>query len=65
MELPLSQLSEKIIAFERDHDFTDNDLAFGSQLSVERIHNIKSGEVTPTQEELQLLKKFINSKAKA
>lgn len=36
-----------------------------SQLSVERIHNIKSGEATQTQEELQLLKKFMNSKAKA
>ena len=63
MELRLSQLSEKIIAFERDHHLTDNDLAFGSQLSVERIHNIKSGEMTPTQEEVQLLKKFMNSKS--
>ena len=61
MELPLSQLSEKLISFEREHHLTDNDLAFGSQLSVERIHNIKSGEATPTQEELQLLKKFMNS----
>ena len=52
MELPLSQLSEKLISFEREHHLTDNDLAFGSQLSVERIHNIKSGEATPTQEEL-------------
>ncbi|ALO05321.1 LBP_cg2779 family protein [Lactiplantibacillus paraplantarum] len=65
MELPLSQLSEQLISFEREHHLTDNDLAFGSQLSVERIHNIKSGEATPTQEELQLLKKFMNSKTKA
>ncbi|AVK61383.1 hypothetical protein C5Z25_06195 [Lactobacillus sp. CBA3605] len=65
MELPLSQLSEKVIEFERQHHLTDGDLAFGSQLSVERIHNIKSGEVTPTQAEIQLLKKFMNSRAKA
>jgi len=65
MELPLSQLSEKLITFERQHHLTDGDLAFGSQLSVERIHNIKSGEVTPTQDEVQLLQKYMNSKAKA
>ena len=65
MELPLSQLSEKLISFEREHHLTDNDLAFGSQVAGERIHNSQSGEAAPPQDELQLWKKFMNSKASA
>ena len=45
-----NNLSMDIINYEKEHDLTDNEMAFGSQLSVERVHDIKS-------EAMQLLKK--------
>ncbi|WP_410173663.1 LBP_cg2779 family protein, partial [Klebsiella michiganensis] len=37
-----NNLSMEIINFEKEFDLIDNQVAFGSQLSVERVHDIKS-----------------------
>lgn len=57
----LSKLAEEIIAFEKQKHMADNDVAFGSQLSVERIHNIKSMTSAPTDDEVRLLRKFMKN----
>lgn len=56
-----NNLSMDIINYEKDHDLTDNEMAFGSQLSVERVHDIKSQASDPTPEEEGLLRRFMDS----
>lgn len=61
-----NSLSMDIINFEKDHDLTDNEVAFGSQLfgsqlSVERVHDIKSQASTATSEEEGLLRRFMKA----
>lgn len=58
----LSELAKKLIDFERENDLNDNEVAFGSHLSVERIHDIKSSNSTATSEETELLQRFMQSK---
>ncbi|WP_283585886.1 LBP_cg2779 family protein [Limosilactobacillus ingluviei] len=53
-----NNLSMEIINFEKEFDLIDNQVAFGSQLSVERVHDIKS---QATEEEAGLLRKFMDS----
>lgn len=58
-----NNLSMDIINFEKEHDMTDNEMAFGSQLSVERVHDIKSQASDATNEEEGLLRRFMDSQA--
>ncbi|WP_367341407.1 LBP_cg2779 family protein [Limosilactobacillus sp.] len=57
-----NDLSHQIIEFERKKEMTDNEVALGSQLSVERVHDIKSESTEPTIEEIGLLQRFMQSK---
>ena len=56
-----NNLSMEIINFEKEFDLIDNQVAFGSQLSVERVHDIKSQASQATEEEADLLRKFMDS----
>ena len=58
----LSELALKLINFERENDLNDNEVAFGSHLSVDRIHDIKSSNAVATSEETELLQRFMQSK---
>ena len=58
----LSELAQQLIQFEHDNDLNDNEVAFGSHLSVERIHDIKSSNSAATSEETELLQRFMQSK---
>lgn len=58
----LSEFARELINFERENDLNDNEVAFGSHLSVERIHDIKSSNSTATAEETELLQRFMQSK---
>lgn len=58
----LSELAQELITFEREKDLNDNKVAFGSHLSVERIHEIKSSNSPATSEEADLLRRFMQSK---
>lgn len=61
----LSELAQELIKFEHDNDLNDNEVAFGSHLSVERIHDIKSSNSSnsaATSEEAELLQRFMQSK---
>ena len=62
MSEPVNSLAAEIIEFERVHAMTDNQIAFGSQLSVERVHDIKSQSDLPTDEEDSLLRRFMQAK---
>lgn len=57
----LSDLARELINFERENDLNDNEVAFGSHLSVERIHDIKSSNSMATSEETELLQRFMQS----
>ena len=56
-----NNLSMEIINFEKEFDLIDNQVAFGSQLSVERVHDIKSQASQATEEEAGLLRKFMDA----
>ncbi len=56
-----NNLSMEIIEFEKEHDLIDNQVAFGSQLSVERVHDIKSQASQATEEEEGLLRRYMAS----
>lgn len=62
MSEPVNSLAAEIIEFERVHTMTDNQVAFGSQLSVERVHDIKSQSDLATDEEASLLRRFMQAK---
>ncbi|MEY8441157.1 LBP_cg2779 family protein [Lactobacillaceae bacterium 24-114] len=57
----LNEIAQELIEFEREHDMNDNQVAFGSHLSVERIHDIKSGNSKATEEETELIERFMQS----
>lgn len=61
MSNELSDFAEQIIQFEKKKHLADNDVAFGKQLSVERIHNIKAMATKPTNDEINALTKFMRS----
>lgn len=56
-----NNLSMDIINFEKEHDLIDNEVALGSQISVERVHDIKSQASEATEEEEELLRRFMKS----
>lgn len=58
----LSELAKKLIDFERENDLIDNEVALGSHLSVERVHDIKSSNSVATEKEAELLQRFMQSK---
>lgn len=60
----LSRIAQELIKFERDNDMTDNQVAFGSHLSVERIHDIKAGNSEPNDDEAELIERFMKSSNK-
>ncbi|MDC2836755.1 LBP_cg2779 family protein [Limosilactobacillus mucosae] len=62
MSEPVNSLAAEIIEFERIHEMTDNQVAFGSQMSVERVHDIKSQSDNATDEESSLLRRFMQAK---
>ncbi|MFC6274418.1 LBP_cg2779 family protein [Levilactobacillus tangyuanensis] len=62
MSQELNDLAEAIIAYQKKYDKTDGEMAFGSRVSVERFHGIKTGELEPTGDEQTALKAFIASK---
>ncbi|APX72799.1 helix-turn-helix domain-containing protein [Companilactobacillus allii] len=57
MEKP--SIAETIIQFERDKNMNDAQFAFESHLSVERIHNLKSGDYEPTADELKIILEYL------
>lgn len=56
-------LAAKLLEFERQKELTDNAVALGSQLSVERVHDIKSRARQATAEEAEILERFIQSQS--
>lgn len=58
-----NDLSTQLIRFEQEKNMTDNEVAFGSHISVERVHDIKSMSSEPTSEEEDLLTRFMKSNA--
>lgn len=62
MSEPVNSLAAEIIEFERVHAMTDNQVAFGSQLSVERVHDIKLQSDLAADEEASLLRRFMQAK---
>ncbi|MDO4903215.1 MAG: LBP_cg2779 family protein [Limosilactobacillus sp.] len=58
----MSELAQQLIQFERDHDMNDNEVALGSHLTVERIHDIKCSNSAANAEEVELLQRFMQSK---
>ncbi|HIW71970.1 MAG TPA: hypothetical protein H9875_05005 [Candidatus Levilactobacillus faecigallinarum] len=61
-EQELSSLAEAIIAYQKKYDKTDGEMAFGSRLTVEKFHAIKTGELQPTTDEQSSLKSLIAKK---
>ena len=57
----LNEIAQELIKFERENDMNDNQIAFGSHLSVERIHDIKSGNSDATDVEVELIERFLQS----
>lgn len=57
----LNNLSLEIINFEKNFELIDTQVAFGSRMSVERVHDIKSQASQATEEEADLLRKFMAS----
>lgn len=55
------ELSDQIIKFELKHQVNDNDLAFASHLSVEKIHAMKVGEDMPSDTDINQLLDYIHS----
>ncbi|WP_125573921.1 LBP_cg2779 family protein [Levilactobacillus huananensis] len=62
MSQELSDLAEAIIAYQKKYDKTDGEMAFGSRISVEKFHAIKSGEIDPNADEQSSLKHYIATK---
>lgn len=62
MSQELNDLAEAIIAYQKKYDKTDGEMAFGSRISVEKFHAIKTGELQPTSEEQSSLKGLIATK---
>ncbi|KRL95106.1 LBP_cg2779 family protein [Limosilactobacillus equigenerosi] len=57
-----SELALELIEFEKATQLNDNEVALGSQLSVERVHDLKSSASSnPTDEEVALLRRFMQA----
>ncbi|AYE38227.1 LBP_cg2779 family protein [Companilactobacillus zhachilii] len=52
-------IAEMIIQYEKDKDMTDTQFAFESHISVERVHNLKSGDYEPTADEEKTILEYI------
>ncbi len=52
-------IAEMIIQYEKDKDMNDTQFAFESHLSVERVHNLKSGEYAATADEKKTILEYI------
>ena len=50
----LSQLSKRIVEFEKKHHLNDTDFALLSRLSVEKVHALKAMYALPDEEEMQM-----------
>jgi hypothetical protein len=53
-------IAEMIIQYEKDKDMNDTQFAFESHLSVERVHNLKSGDYEATKDEKRLFWNILN-----
>ncbi|MCH4057780.1 MAG: LBP_cg2779 family protein [Lactobacillaceae bacterium] len=58
----LSTVGQELINFQKQKELTDTQIAFESHFSVEKIHQVKAGEVEPTDEEAQRLSAYFASK---
>ncbi len=63
MSREINSIAEDIITFQRKHNLTDNELAFNIHMTVERLHDIKSMESDPTQEERKLIEQYFTRHA--
>ncbi|CAJ1191979.1 MULTISPECIES: LBP_cg2779 family protein [Companilactobacillus] len=52
-------IAEMIIQYEKDKDMNDTQFAFESHLSVERVHNLKSGDYEATKDEEKTILEYI------
>jgi len=52
-------IAEMIIQYEKDKDMTDTQFAFESHISVERVHNLKSGDYEATPDEVKVILEYI------
>ncbi|WP_129044967.1 LBP_cg2779 family protein [Companilactobacillus metriopterae] len=59
MSNQLNDLSETIIKYEREKNMTDAQLAFESHLAVERIHNLKAGSSSVSEDEQKIILEYI------
>ncbi|MBW1605252.1 LBP_cg2779 family protein [Lactobacillus sp. Sy-1] len=57
----ISTISKEIIDFQKRTAWPDTQLAFNLHISVERLHDIKSMEKQPTNEEKELIENFIEN----
>ncbi len=57
------ELSDAIIDYQTKHHVNDTDLAFASHLSVEKVHAMKTGEGTYTDEEVNQLYDYMSANA--
>lgn len=60
--MAISKIGEELIQFQKKHELTDTQVAFESRFSVEKIHQIKSGEMQPNEEDIKRLTNYFNSK---
>lgn len=58
----VTEFAEKIINFQKKNNLTDADVAFGTHLSVEKIHRIKENSYTPTDDDLKRITDFMKTK---
>ncbi|KRN93962.1 hypothetical protein IV81_GL001820 [Pediococcus stilesii] len=58
----VTEFAEEIINFQKKNDLTDADVAFGTHLSVEKIHRIKENSYKPTDDDLKRIRDFMKTK---
>ena len=58
----ITAFAEEIINFQKKFDLTDADVAFGTHLSVEKIHRIKENSYQPTEDDVRRINDFMKSK---
>ncbi|UQS84415.1 LBP_cg2779 family protein [Apilactobacillus apisilvae] len=59
MERKMNNIAEEIINYQKDNDIPDTLLAFKLHFSVEELHNIKSMEKSPSQDEVNIIKEIL------
>ncbi len=59
--MELTEIADAIIDFETKHNVSDNDLAFASHLSVEKVHAMKSGNGSYSDEEAAQLLDYMTT----